>query len=389
MTNALSIFLVLLTALLASDVWSPPHPIPLVGSTAMEEEVIVKGGHRSVAAENFDDHGGSHHNTKVSISPPTDDHAVGANHVSDKAYDLSNGAKRAVGRAASHVRDKASNLAHDAKDTVGRAANEASGKASEAVNKAKDKVSKATHQSTGKASKLAHQTKHATDSARQQADDALDKGKEATKDTFPNTRHSKHTKGTIMDTITGVLNLLGLATAYGTSVWMTFISTHVLGATLPRHQFGIVQSKVYPVYFKAMALSTALALFSHLVGRLRRAFTFDDIVQALNLVTTVVVVGVNGLYLEPMASKAMMERMKVEKEEGKGGGAWQMGDVGEAARGGVELTEMEKETRLKVGRLNGKVRRMNKCSSGLNMLSLMGLTWHLVYLGRRLHFFSH
>ncbi|CAN0898833.1 Transmembrane protein 205 [Linum grandiflorum] len=186
---------------------------------------------------------------------------------------------------------------------------------------------------------------------------------------------AKHTKGKIaagMDWITGVTNLLSTATAYGTTVWMTFVSTHVLDSTLPRQQFGMVQSRLYPVYFKTVALSTGLALLSHLVGKCYNI----GLLQAWNLVGVMGVVGVNGLWLEPVARKAMLERMKVEKEEGRGGGAWQMGG----------LTEGEKERRVRVVKLNGRVKKVNRYSAWLNVVSFLGLTWHLVHLGHRLQF---
>ncbi|GAB2220861.1 hypothetical protein Drorol1_Dr00008542 [Drosera rotundifolia] len=48
------------------------------------------------------------------------------------------------------------------------------------------------------------------------------------------------------------IQLFGMAVGYGISVWVTFVMSHVLARVLPRQQFAIVQSKLYPVYFKAM-----------------------------------------------------------------------------------------------------------------------------------------
>ncbi|MBA0632381.1 hypothetical protein Godav_001139, partial [Gossypium davidsonii] len=67
-----------------------------------------------------------------------------------------------------------------------------------------------------------------------------------------------------LNTVMGIVNLLGLATAYGMSVWVTFISSYILAGQLPRQQFGVVQSKIYPVYFRAMAYSIGMALLGHL-----------------------------------------------------------------------------------------------------------------------------
>lgn len=60
----------------------------------------------------------------------------------------------------------------------------------------------------------------------------------------------------------------------------------------------------------------------------------------------------------------MFERMKAEKEEGRGGG---------------ERTS-EQDLRKKLEKLS----KLNTYSSWLNILTLMSLTWHFVYLGQRL-----
>ncbi|CAI0453016.1 unnamed protein product [Linum tenue] len=187
--------------------------------------------------------------------------------------------------------------------------------------------------------------------------------------------------------LAGALSLLGLSTAFGTSVWVTFISSYVLANVLPRQQFGVVQSKVYPVYFQAMGLSTGLALLGHLLGRGSNFVSAkSEMLQAFNLVAAIALVVVNGMYIEPLATKAMFERMRIEKEEGRGRGA----DAGPAAAG-AELAEEdaeekeEEETNSRLSRLNSRVKRLNSYSSWLNILALMALTWHLVHLGHALH----
>lgn len=63
----------------------------------------------------------------------------------------------------------------------------------------------------------------------------------------------------------------------------------------------------------------------------------------------------------------MFERMKAEKEEGKGG----------------ERTS-EQVVRRKLEKLSERLSKLNTYSSWLNILTLMSLTWHFVYLGQRL-----
>lgn len=89
-----------------------------------------------------------------------------------------------------------------------------------------------------------------------------------------------------------VAHLLAFATAYGACVWVTFVSSHVLAGALSRHQFGILQSKLYPVYFRAMAYAVGGA-----------ALTAVERSQRYLLLGSLVLVLVNMLFLEPKATK--------------------------------------------------------------------------------------
>ena len=102
-------------------------------------------------------------------------------------------------------------------------------------------------------------------------------------------------------TATAVMHLLGFAAAYGAGVWVTFVSSHVLAAALLRQQLGMLQSKLFPVYFRAMAYGVGLALAAHLLGRERRSFASRA--QSFNLLAALGLVLANMLFLEPKATK--------------------------------------------------------------------------------------
>ncbi|KAL5843450.1 hypothetical protein ACOSQ4_009408 [Xanthoceras sorbifolium] len=211
-----------------------------------------------------------------------------------------------------------------------------------------------------------------------------------------------------MNPLMGVMNLLGFATAYGMCVWVTFISSYVLAGALPRQQFGMVQSKIYPVYFRAMAGSIGLALLGHTPHLFRSK---AEMFQGANLLGSVLMVLANSMYLEPRATKVMFERMKVEKEEGRGREG-RVSETNRAAETGttttttdpvVETTTATTTTtttttatrlqhypeqevvRSKLTRLSERLKKLNTYSSILNILTLMSLSWHLVYIGQRLH----
>lgn len=108
----------------------------------------------------------------------------------------------------------------------------------------------------------------------------------------------------------------------------------------------------------------------------------------------------------------MFERIKLEKEEGRGrelfGGEHGRGQTNESSpvgespasataatttAGGGAGTRLalpvadragEAALRARVAKLNEKLKILNSYSSLLNILTLMALTWHLVYLSQRL-----
>ncbi|KAL7086349.1 hypothetical protein ACP275_14G333600 [Erythranthe tilingii] len=183
----------------------------------------------------------------------------------------------------------------------------------------------------------------------------------------------------------GVMHLLGVAVAYGMCVWVTFASNYVMGrGVLPRQQFVMVQSKIYPLFYKAMASSIGMALLGHLFRR----FPTSLGVQAFNLIASLVMTLVNMLYLEPRTTKVMFERMKKEKEGGVGKDEPIV--VASAAAAAEETT-----TNTTTGGGGGgaakkpksvsNIRLNSTYSSMLNVATIISLTWHLVHIAQHLH----
>lgn len=101
-----------------------------------------------------------------------------------------------------------------------------------------------------------------------------------------------------------MIHILGFATAYGVCVWVTFFSSFVLAGALPNQQFGIVQSKIYPFYFKAMAFCVGLALLGHILSQREKVFLGKaELFQAQTLSAALIIVLINQLFVEPRATK--------------------------------------------------------------------------------------
>nr|GMD75751.1 transmembrane protein 205-like [Ipomoea batatas] len=143
-----------------------------------------------------------------------------------------------------------------------------------------------------------------------------------------------------LNALFGTAHLLGLAIAYGMCVWVTFISSYVLALALPRQQFATVQTKVYPLYFKAMGYSIGAAFSGHLLGQRRWPYSSGtETYLGFNLVAALVMVMVNLVYLEPRARSSAAGMMK-----------------------------------------------LNSQSSFLNVVTLMAMTLHLAHIAQRLHY---
>ncbi|EOA24736.1 hypothetical protein CARUB_v10018012mg [Capsella rubella] len=57
-------------------------------------------------------------------------------------------------------------------------------------------------------------------------------------------------------------HLLSFATAWGAALWATFIGGIIMFKNLPRHQFGNLQSKMFPAYFTLVGSCCAISLSS-------------------------------------------------------------------------------------------------------------------------------
>lgn len=323
-----------------------------------------------------------------------------ASHIKDGAVETVQSAKGKFFEAAKNAKNNAKDTAKNARDRVSDIAERAEEYAQDAAESAVEKVAQAEEVAKAKA-KAGEVTKNLTDIVRRARDVAYDAAVYLL--VFPIEAAR---------TATAVMHLLGFATAYGACVWVTFVSSYVLAAALPRQQLGMVQSKLYPVYFRAVDYGVGLALAAHLLGRERSTVAVRA--QSLNLLGALALVLANMLLFEPKATKVMFERMKVEKEEGRGRDMADIVDppvvtaatttttpattgsrtpvdglaTGKAMKTTSTATADAEMSKSRMVRLNKRLKKLNSYSSLCNVLALMALTWHLVHLARRLQMSS-
>ncbi|KAK8299000.1 hypothetical protein V6Z11_D05G292800 [Gossypium hirsutum] len=396
MINILALSLVL-SLLAAAGIWSP---------TPQRERVRLKEGHTVIVADHDED---GKRNTDISISSPLPPQQQ----------------PKPVSYPADEAKDKVSETVHGVKDKI---------RCWRLHMKPKDKVVETTQQAKGavdgalgnKKEEVAQKGRHLKESAKEYLDKAKDSVGTA-KDTAEmarchilnnctekmkmackNAEEAKEAREKIyvstmeaLNPVMRIANLVGLASAYGVGVWVTFISSNVLGEVLPRQQFGVVQSKLYPVYFKAIGYSIGMALLGYILGQSKTVLSSKhQMLQAFNLLSSFLMVLVNALYFEPKASKVMLERIKMEKEEGRGrerdhnfvveesrgrGATAKSGKTHPALAANIAEEQVMKS---RMARLNERLKKLNTKSSLLNVVTLMALTWHLLYLAHHLSFNS-
>ncbi|KAL6525243.1 hypothetical protein OROMI_030836 [Orobanche minor] len=321
-----------------------------------------------------------------------------ADKAADKVSEVKEGAKEAVSEAIDKVKDTASHTAHQAFDKMHESKESVKESAGEVKDTVAEKASEIKEGAKEKAHDLVDTTKKAKEEFQRNASRKMEETKEMVKkegqkkELLEIMHHAREVGADFFEyvfsperltSVSGILHLMGFSAAYGMCVWVTFASSYVMAEALPRHQFAMAQSKIYPVYFKAMAYSVGMAILGHMMNRKNSAGMF-------HLFASLVMILVNLLCLEPRATKVMLERMKKEKEEGigkEGHAGEQIDSTAErAGRGGVPSKNADGEA-AKSGmvRLSEKLQRLNSYSSFLNVLTLVSLTWHLVLLGQRLH----
>ncbi|XP_014937620.1 transmembrane protein 205 isoform X2 [Acinonyx jubatus] len=116
-----------------------------------------------------------------------------------------------------------------------------------------------------------------------------------------------------------MVHLLVLSGAWGMQMWVTFVSGFLLFRSLPRHTFGLVQSKLFPFYFH---ISMGCAFINLCILAPQHAWaqlTFWEASQLFLLFLSLTLSTINARWLEPRTTAAMWALHVVEKERGLGG----------------------------------------------------------------------
>ncbi|XP_060945519.1 transmembrane protein 205 [Limanda limanda] len=115
-----------------------------------------------------------------------------------------------------------------------------------------------------------------------------------------------------------VLHLLLLSFSWGMQVWVTFIAGFTMRRRVTLHTFGLVQSKLFPVYFHLLLGSSLLSLAVYAVFHPRELLDWHYTVQMVLFCVVPITAGLNARWLGPKVTEIMFQMREVETEQGLG-----------------------------------------------------------------------
>ncbi|CAO1618468.1 unnamed protein product [Sympodiomycopsis kandeliae] len=119
---------------------------------------------------------------------------------------------------------------------------------------------------------------------------------------------------TLLTPNTASTHLLLFSTLFGSHLWHAALGGPITFKNVPRQTFGLLQSKIFPVYF---AIGTLIP--TALIGNLALAqggFKDLPVFPVATLAISAVANAINWFFLGPKATNIMFQRHRLEKEEG-------------------------------------------------------------------------
>ncbi|XVF72720.1 hypothetical protein PTKIN_Ptkin12aG0142900 [Pterospermum kingtungense] len=168
-------------------------------------------------------------------------------------------------------------------------------------------------------------------------------------------------------------HLLSFSTAWGAALWVTFIGGIIMFKYLPRHQFGNLQSKMFPAYFSTVGVCCAITVAAFGYLHPWKSATTMEKYQLGFLVSAFAFNLTNLVVFTPMTVEMMKQRHKVEKEQ----------NIGDEI--GWSKNQEAAKTNPKLAAMNKKFGMIHGLSSLANIMSFGSLAMHSWYLAGKLN----
>lgn len=155
------------------------------------------------------------------------------------------------------------------------------------------------------------------------------------------------------------LHLLIFSTQFGSMIWMSFIQGILLFKRLPKQQFSLIQSIVFPVYF----IFCSLGITCMLTIQYNTTQYNKQSLYIYNLVGMLFMCLCNQLFIGPKTTEIMWRNHQIQRDNNK-----------------LTNTNNASSTLQQQPTLNKQFAIYHGISSLLNLLVVIGLVLHGVYL---------
>ncbi|XP_019197400.1 PREDICTED: transmembrane protein 205 [Ipomoea nil] len=169
-------------------------------------------------------------------------------------------------------------------------------------------------------------------------------------------------------------HLLCFSTAWGAALWVTFIGGIIMFKNLPRHQFGNLQSKMFPAYFTLVGVCCAVSVAAFGYMHPWKTSTSAEKYQIVFILGAFAFNLSNLFVFTPMTIQMMKQRHKIEKES----------NIGDEV-GWTKNQEVAK-VNPKLAAMNKKFGMVHGLSSLANIVSFGCLAMHSWYLAGKINF---
>ncbi|XP_032219082.1 transmembrane protein 205 [Nematostella vectensis] len=186
---------------------------------------------------------------------------------------------------------------------------------------------------------------------------------------FSERAHHLFEEGKFNHSILLYIHVISVGSWTGIQGWVVFVAGIVMYFNLPRHVFGEIQSKLWPLFFGiGGALSTLALLTNGAVMKLRsEKTTSEELMHVSGLIVSLACSLLNFVVLEPQATHYWYQRFLYEKERGFGN------EIG-------PLTNREELNTPKYKQLTHNFAKVHGISSLSTVSSYIGSLVYLWYL---------
>lgn len=113
-----------------------------------------------------------------------------------------------------------------------------------------------------------------------------------------------------------LIHLLCVSWSVGIGIWQSFFLGLVAYKTLPKQTFGLLQSKLFPLYFLVLTITTSISLIMFAILMTGKDHVKEQR-QVYILIACIISCALNLTAFEPLTSSVMMQRHKLEREPPK------------------------------------------------------------------------